>query len=552
MGSRITARKIAVSTSDRSDDLPAVNEHTHAGPNGIALQLRIDGADHQPMSPARGVISIESSGPLDVADQQIDVAVAVNIPNGQAPRDLNRRAQGGDRIMKQLKGAGPIVEIEEVGLGVAIPGRTDGRTWPGIGPHHPSVDHENVEITIQLGVEGGDAETGVRDAGRSQPTGAAGVLKPAAAASVAIQRVRLTRQVRHEEIDPRVVVQIGRDNTHSRFGLTVNVQRHPHDQGDIAESPVGLIQPELIGVPVVGNVDILPAVVVEVLADDPQPRGRHRRHPRPLAHVAERAIAVVMQQHIRDRRKRLRSAIDRSPRVVIAVIELVEVQVPCDIQVQPAVTIVVKEHGGTRPAVYGDARRVGDVLERPVSAIAVQPVPPIVGHIHVQITVVVDIADGDAHPVPAIAQAALLGHVHERPVRFLPIHAIDGTLSHPCLGKLVIAVGQIDVQIAVVVVVEQGRARQHDLRQQQVTGRPGLMHEVEPDVRGDLGKPLLHGLGAGRVRPWGVGGGVGGGVGVRRASGGDQKPATEHHLKDPSDRKRLGEDIACPHSSLPA
>ena len=58
----------------------------------VLFFLRIDGADHQPMSPARGVISIQSSGPLDIADQQIDVAVAVNIPDGQAPRNLDRRA----------------------------------------------------------------------------------------------------------------------------------------------------------------------------------------------------------------------------------------------------------------------------------------------------------------------------------------------------------------------------------------------------------------------------------------------------------------------------
>ena len=127
----------------------------------------------------------------------------------------------------------------------------------------------------------------------------------------------------------------------------------------------------MIRVGVVGHVDVDPAVVVEVLADDAETRGGHRGDTRRHADVGERAVAAVVQQHVGDGPKDLRTAIVGQARAVEAAATGVEGHVAGDEEVQQAVTVVVEKGRRAGPARHVDERGSSDVLERTVTAVAI-------------------------------------------------------------------------------------------------------------------------------------------------------------------------------------
>ncbi len=95
-----------------------------------------------------------------------------------------------------------------------------------------------------------------------------------------------------KQVERAVAVQVVGDHAHARLGLTVKVVRRPQDQRVVAEVERArvistFVDPQLVGVGVVGHVDVLPAVAVDVEADDPQAGGEGRRDARALADVGE-------------------------------------------------------------------------------------------------------------------------------------------------------------------------------------------------------------------------------------------------------------------------
>ncbi len=123
------------------------------------------------------------------------------------------------------------------------------------------------------------------------------------------ERVGLGSEVGHEEIAVSVVVEICRDHAHARFGLTTAIEGNSQKQSFILKGAVTLVDPELVPVCVVGDVHVLPAVGVQIFADDSEARCRHRSDSRLLANVGERPITIVMEKHIADRLIRDRSTI---------------------------------------------------------------------------------------------------------------------------------------------------------------------------------------------------------------------------------------------------
>jgi hypothetical protein len=58
------------------------------------------------------------------------------------------------------------------------------------------------------------------------------------------------------------------------------------------------------------------------------------------------------------------------------------------------------------------------------------------------------------------------------------------------LRQDVIAIGQVNVEIAVVVKIEKGRTTGSDGREVKLVDGARLMHEVQPDLISDVGEPL--------------------------------------------------------------
>ncbi len=131
------------------------------------------------------------------------------------------------------------------------------------------------------------------------------------------------------------------------------------------------------------------------------------------------------------------------------------VDVGGQVEVLVAVAVGVEEDGAGRPAV--DAGAGGERLEGAVAAVAVEPVGPEVRHQQVGQAVAVGVADRDAGAPAVVAHAGALGDVVEAAVTAVAVEAVDAALGD--LGAVEApAVDQVEVEVAVAVVVEQRQA----------------------------------------------------------------------------------------------
>src|SRR5438093_13764000 len=102
-----------------------------------------------------------------------------------------------------------------------------------------------------------------------------------------------SRQVRHEYILVSIVVEIARVHTHARFGLAELAQRGAGDEPHVLEGAVTLIDPELIFLTVVGQVQVDPPVTVEVRGRHAERRSKLGRESRCYRDICKRPIAVL-------------------------------------------------------------------------------------------------------------------------------------------------------------------------------------------------------------------------------------------------------------------
>ena len=144
--------------------------------------------------------------------------------------------------------------------------------------------------------------------------------------------------------------------------------------------------------------------------------------------------------------------------------------------------------------------------ERAVAVVEVEDVRAVVAEEDVRVAVVVDVADDDPVAEAREAQARRLGHVLElavaqvlvEPVRALP----GGPEGQERAG------GEVEVELAVVVVVEDGHARAVGGGEVLLLGHAREVDEVDPGLAGDLGEPeraRLGLLGLGRRQVDGIG-----------------------------------------------
>jgi len=128
------------------------------------------------------------------------------------------------------------------------------------------------------------------------------------------------------------------------------------------------------------------------------------------------------------------------------------------------------------------SRLVRDVLEGAVAFVVVEPVAVHAGDENVLEAVVVVVADGDSVVEAGAGEARAFGDVFEVAVAVVLEEAVGvfrgGLLQRSDVG----AVGEEDVEMAVVVVVEDGHAAGHGLRRVALGG----LGAIEPEVDGPV------------------------------------------------------------------
>ena len=137
----------------------------------------------------------------------------------------------------------------------------------------------------------------------------------------------------------------------------------------------------------------------------------------------------------------------------------IELQVVGDVKIDIAVRVIIAKRSGRTPLV--PLQFSGGALKRSVPPVQEQVVWTVVGDENVVVPVVVHIGDRDSHPPARIAEPGSLSHVVERSIPVVAVQPIRGARSVPAWCVKRAAIDEIDVDLAIVVVVEECDAAGH-------------------------------------------------------------------------------------------
>ena len=110
---------------------------------------------------------------------------------------------------------------------------------------------------------------------------------------VEIEGVRLLREIGDEDVLVSIIVDVGRAHPHARFNDPGLVVGDACQKGRFPKCPVALIQPQLIGCAVVGDVDVDAPIGIKIGAGDSQTGSRCPSNARPSGNVDKLAVAFV-------------------------------------------------------------------------------------------------------------------------------------------------------------------------------------------------------------------------------------------------------------------
>ncbi len=148
-------------------------------------------------------------------------------------------------------------------------------------------------------------------------------------------------------------------------------------------------------------------------------------------------------------------------------------EIPADIEIEPAVVVVVHERGARRPSRHRGPRRRRHIGERPAAVVAEEGVAAEAGDVQVDVAVVVVVRHGRAEVVARAGQSRPLGHVLELPAAEVAIETIPearlALVRRPGRGRVRAdrrAVGEEQIEPPVAVGVEDRHAAAHRFRQE--------------------------------------------------------------------------------------
>ena len=132
-----------------------------------------------------------------------------------------------------------------------------------------SVGGQQVEASVVVDVEEGDAEAEQVAAGRGQADGR-GLVGEGTLPQVAKERGRLTIEIRHGQVGPAVAVEVAAGHAHPGLIPALRIGGDPRDLGRLLEPEAPRLSVQVIGRLVVGDEEVDAAVVVEVGGDHAQ------------------------------------------------------------------------------------------------------------------------------------------------------------------------------------------------------------------------------------------------------------------------------------------
>ena len=168
----------------------------------------------------------------------------------------------------------------------------------------------------------------------------------------------VVREIGFEDVEPAIAVVVGNSDAHAGLLMTaVAVGAIGHD-GDIGKCAVMVVLKQDAGLGIDGDIDIRPAIVVEVIGDGSDGIARAGlENAGLLRNVGEGPIAIVVIEDVGVRRKTARAAHDGYA-LPLAVVRCIggwnfvgiELDVVADEEIEKAVAVVVEKGAAGAPA----------------------------------------------------------------------------------------------------------------------------------------------------------------------------------------------------------
>ena len=315
---------------------------------------------------------------------------------------------------------------------------------------------------------------------------------------VDVKRIGFGGEVGDEDVRVAVAIEVLGVHTHAGFRGAAVVEGGKGELRAFPKRAVALIQPQVIGRAVVGDIEVCVAIAIEITCRHAEGGRRDLGEAGGAADVVEAPAAEVAEETVRDRRIGGGGAIAGPPRQVWAVLvrRKGEVEVVGDVEVQSFVAIDVGEactHGPLGPR----QDRVAEFPEASVAQVLEQLVGAVVGEKDVRIAVVVDVAGGDAHAVAVCAHAGCIGDVNKAQTPIpanVAVQPVNGRIAHgsgdfgQALGHRA-ALHQPDVEQAVAVEVEHADAGPHGFQNPALADHAVDVPEAKPGILRHLAEP---------------------------------------------------------------
>ena len=339
-----------------------------------------------------------------------------------------------------------------------------------------SVTQQNVGPAVVVEIE--EARAPAQKSRYFSQTGLKRLILKEPISGVVIQAGRIAGKVGLEHIEPAVAIVIGHCDSHARLGLSVGGVSNAGLHGGVRERSIVIVPVERRRAGIVGDVNIRPAIVVEIGDDDAQAvSARGVEDACWFGNVGKRSVAIIVEEYILAalqprwstrhqqtfvftrtgfrQRRGLRIEVDvvRDEQVEMAVLVIVDERAPGVVALQPA--LCSRGDAGLRCDIYEFA--VAQILpQRTIAPVCNEQIVP---------AVVIEITDAAAGAPSGARNTSRRRHIGERTVAIVLVQPADWRRSGRPLRLEARPVHQKDVEPSVMVIVEKRRSTPGGLQQ---------------------------------------------------------------------------------------
>src|SRR6185437_12978269 len=253
---------------------------------------------------------------------------------------------------------------------------------------------------------------------------------------VAVERVELMIEVGDEHVHEAILVEISGVDSHAGPSLAAFAERDTGCESDLLEVLPLLILEQEIGLGIVGDEQVHPAIIIYVGGDHRPTFAGIVGYAKSLTHVSECSVAVVMKKAAGCRRINARIAVLRLPRqcrnvrrTAAMVLRFAEIHEAADEKIELSVVVVIEPYRAGGPAWRCDASFVRYIREGAVAIVVIQNAAAILRHVKIGETIGVVVSNSDSHSVAAAGNTGFVGDVGECAVAIVVIECVPKRLG---------------------------------------------------------------------------------------------------------------------------